>query len=114
MDGSFTIKPNAAVPKFTPRERSPARPVATELAAARTVTAADDGAEQRERRQDHAPHDLIVDPESRDVIIRENDVRAQAAREHPDQALLRYRAYRPALSEPAAPSPAEPHANIKA
>ena len=22
MDGSFTIKPNAAVPKFTPRDRS--------------------------------------------------------------------------------------------
>ena len=51
MDGSFTIKPNAAVPKFTPRDRSPARPVETELDAAKTVTAAGDGGnEQRERR----------------------------------------------------------------
>ena len=36
MDGSFTIKPNAAVPKFTPRDRSPARPVETELDAAKS------------------------------------------------------------------------------
>ena len=98
MDGSFTIKPNAAVPKFTPRDRSPARPVETELDAAKSVTAAGDGGnEQRERRHDHTPHDVVVDPESREVINRENDVRAHAdEREHPDQALLRYRAYRPA------------------
>jgi hypothetical protein len=39
----------------------------------------------------------VVDPESREVINRENDVRAHAqSREHPDQALLRYRAYQPA------------------
>jgi hypothetical protein len=63
MDGSFTIKP-AAVPKFTPRERSPARPVETELDAAKTVTAME-GNEQREQRQERAPHDVVVDPESR-------------------------------------------------
>ena len=46
------------------------------------------------------PHDVVVDPESREVINRENDVRAHAdEREHPDQALLRYRAYQPARSE---------------
>ena len=112
MDGSFPIKPNAAVPKFTSRDRSPARPVETELDAAKSVTAAGDGGnEQRERRPDHAPHDVVVDPESREVINRENDVRAQSAeREHPDQALLRYRAYRPARSEsdntpPPSPTP---------
>jgi len=43
MDGSFPIKPNAAVPKFTPRDRSPARPVETELGAAKSVTAAGEG-----------------------------------------------------------------------
>jgi hypothetical protein len=116
MDGSFPIKPNAAVPKFTARDRSRARPVATELDAAISVTAAGDGGnEQRERRPDHAPHDVVVDPESREVINRENDVRARSAeRAHPDQALLRYRAYRPAKSESDNTPPAEPHANIKA
>ena len=81
MDASFTIKPNAAVPKFTPRDRSPARPIETELDAAKTVTAAGDGGnEQRERHPDHTPHDVVVDPESREVINRENDVRAHARR----------------------------------
>ena len=116
MDSSFTIKPNAAVPKFTPRDRSPARPIETELDAEKTVTATGDGGrEQHERHPDHMPHDVVVDPESREVINRENDVRTQSPeREHPDQALLRYRAYRPARSESDNTPPAEPHANIKA
>lgn len=115
MDGSFPIKPNAAVPKFTPRDRSPARPVETELNSAKSVAAAGGGNEQREQRPDHAPHDVVVDPESREVINRENDVRVQSAeREHPDQALLRTRAYRPARSESDNPPATEPHANIKA
>ena len=117
MDGSFTIKPNTPVPKFAARDRSPTRPVETELDADKTVAATGDGGnEQRERRQEHAPHDVVVDPESREVINRENDVRAQSVeREHPDQALLRNRAYRPALSESDSNTPpAEPHANIKA
>ena len=117
MDGSFTIKPNAGVHKFAPRDRSPVRSIETELDAAKAVTAISDGTgEQREPRQEHTPHDMIVDPESREVINRENDVRVQsAAREHPDQALLRYRAYRPARAESDNNTPApEPHANIKA
>jgi hypothetical protein len=116
MDSSFTIKPNAGVPKFTPRDRSPTRPIATELDAAKSVTAINDGNnEQHERRPDHMPHDVVADPESREVINRENDVRAQSdTREHPDQALLRYRAYRPARGESDNTVPAEPHANIKA
>lgn len=116
MDSSFTIKPNAAVAKFTPRERQPSRePVATELDSAKTVAAVSDGGEQRERPHDHLPHDVVADPESREVINRENDIRAHAGeREHPDQALLRYRAYRPAAAAPEQPAPAEPHANIKA
>ena len=114
MDGSFPIKPNAAVPKFTPRDRSLARPVETELDAAKSVAAAGGSAEQHERRPDHPPHDVVVDPESREVINRENDVRAHAGKaEHPDQALLRLRAYRP-RSESEPPAAAEPHANIKA
>ena len=116
MDSSFTIKPHAAVAKFTSRERHPTRePVATELDAAKTVAATGDGGERREQPHDHLPHDVVADPESREVINRENDIRAHAEeREHPDQALLRLRAYRPATSEAEQPKPDEPHANIKA
>jgi hypothetical protein len=116
MDGSFPIKPNAAVPKFTPRDRSPAPPVETELDAEKSVSAAADGGnERRERRPDHGPHDIVADAESREVINRENDVRAQSVeREHPDQALLRTRAYRAAPSESDNTAADEPHANIKA
>lgn len=116
MDGCFTIKPNTPVAKFTSRDRSAVRPVETELDPAKAVTAANDGSnDPRERHGDHMPHDVVADPESREVINRENDVRAQSAeREHPDQALLRYRAYRPAKSESDNTAPAEPHANIKA
>jgi len=116
MDSSFTIKPNAPVPKFTARDRSPARPIETELDAAKTVIASgDSGNDQHERHPDHMPHDVVVDPESREVINRENDVRTHADEPpHPDQALLRYRAYRPVLPESDNTPPAEPHANIKA
>jgi hypothetical protein len=116
MDSSFTIKPNAAVPKFTSRERQPSHgPAAAELDPVKSVAAASDGGEHRERRHDHQPHDLVADPESRDVINRENDIRARAQeREQPDQALLRLRAYRPAAGPSEHPAPIEPHANIKA
>jgi hypothetical protein len=58
---------------------------------------------------------VVVDPQSREVINRENDVRTQSsAREHPDQALLRQRAYRPARDDAEPACAAEPHANIKA
>jgi hypothetical protein len=115
MDSSFTIKPNAGVPKFTPRDRSPARPVATELDLHKAVNAANDSHhDQPERRPDHLPHDVVADPESREVINRENDVRTQSEREHPDQALLRQRAYRPARGDAEQPADLEPHANIKA
>jgi hypothetical protein len=117
MDSSFTIKPNAGVPKFTSRERAPTRPVETELDGHKSVAATDDGGhEQRERHPDHLPHDVVADPESREVINRENDVRAHVDEPvHPDQALLRYRAYQhPARRESDNTAPAEPHANIKA
>jgi hypothetical protein len=126
MDSSFTIKPSAGVQKtHAPRDPVAVREaVETDLDAARSVAATgDSGGQQRDPRQDPhhdphhdlAPHDVVVDPESREVINRENDVRAQAPdRGHPDQALLRQRAYRPALSEAQNPPADEPHANIKA
>jgi len=116
---SFTIKPRVGVQKFTSRD--PRQASVTELEASKTVTAADSSdADQREKPHDHtptdhAPTDVIADPETRNVINRENDIRNQADnREHPDQALLRLRAYRPARGEADAPAANEPHANIKA
>ena len=117
MDNSFPIKPRPGAQKYAPRDPVPVREAAeTDLDAAKAVSAGGDpGAQQRDPRHDHAPHDVVVDPASREVINRENDVRAQSAeREHPDQALLRIRAYRPARSESDNTVSSEPHANIKA
>lgn len=117
MDSSFTIKPRPATHKYAPRDPVPVRETTdTDLDAAKAVhNPGDGGHSQRDPHQDHAPHDVVVDPESREVINRENDVRTHVPdREHPDQALLRQRAYRSVPSEPETPLVPEPHANIKA
>jgi hypothetical protein len=118
MDNSFTIKPRTGVQRvYSPRDPVPVgEPVETDLDGTKTVVASGgSGNPQRDPHREHAPHEVIVDPQSREVIIRENDVQAQTAdREHPDQALLRQRAYRPARGEPEIPAANEPHANIKA
>ena len=121
MDNSFTIKPRPGVHKFSPRDPVPVREaVDTGLDAIKAAAeSGDGGTNQREPRQEHAPHDVVADPESREVIYRENDVRAQSdGKPHPDQALLRWRAYRPLLSESDSTAAAEPQttskANIKA
>ena len=121
MDSSFTIRPRVGVQHFTSRD--PRQAPETELSVEKIVAAASgdhSDTEQREQRHDHAPPDVIADPEARDVIMRENDIRNQAG-EHPDQALLRLRAYRPARTgdvadpnEPQAGNHASNHANIKA
>ena len=117
MDSSFTVRPRVGVQQYTSRD--PRQAPEPELSVDKMVTAAggeNGDTEQREQRHEHAPPDVIADPEARDVIIRENDIRNQAG-EHPDQALMRLRAYRPARTDDAA-DPNEPqasvHANIKA
>jgi hypothetical protein len=113
---SFTVRPRVGVQQFTSRD--PRQAPETELSVDKIVAATNgeqSDTEHREQRQDHAPPDVIADPEARDVIIRENDIRNQAG-EHPDQALMRVRAYRPARTGDVA-DPNEPpsaHANIKA
>ena len=118
MDSTFTIKPSTGISKgYAARDPVTVREaVETDLDASKTVTATGDhGRSQRDPQHDHAPHDVVVDPESREVINRENDVRTHASeREHPDQALLRQRAYRPIRGDAEQPSAIEPHANIKA
>jgi hypothetical protein len=128
MDSSFTIKsPLPGVQKsHTPRDPVAVRAaVETDLDLSKTVAATADGGSKSDQRPgdqhgEHPPHDhhapasLEVDPESRDLIYRERDVRA-AEREHPDQALLRQRAYRQAPHHDGEmPSAGDPHADIKA
>ncbi len=129
MDSSFIIKP--AMPAAG--SRALRDPVAVRQTANipptgdKAVTAlqgdadrdqhsgADDGREQGPaHRPDHAPQDLVTDTDSRDVIYRERDVRA-IERDHPDQALLRQRAYHSLPpAEPADEADGNPHADIKA
>ena len=127
MDSGYSIR--AARPVYTARETVSVRgSVATELDASKNVGAADReaGQQQRDPREDHpqkdqqptrdqSPHDVVADPASRDVIYRERDVRANAG-QHPDDALLRQRAYRlPYATSTEAPlQPTDPHADFKA
>jgi hypothetical protein len=117
MDSSFTIRPRPGAQKYAPRDAVPVRQtIETEFDAVKAVTAPNDsGAEQHGKPQDHTHPDVMADPESRDVIIRENDIRAHTEeRPHPDQALLRQRAYGHTQTGPDTPQSTEPHANIKA
>jgi hypothetical protein len=96
MDSSFTIKPRPSAQKpYAPRDPVPVREaVETDLHISKTVTATGDGGgKQHDPRGEHHAHDLVADPESRAVIYRERELRSDD-REHPDQALLRQRAYR--------------------
>lgn len=134
MDSSFVIKPPPAIAKSRAMRDPVAVRGAVDADAVETkiVTYDEPGSrgggkhdapkdhEQRpkdgEQRTagDHLPHDLVANPDSRDVILRERDVRA-AEREHPDHALLRVRAYRPAHHDDVAATPSDdPHADIRA
>ena len=127
MDANISIKPLPAASKslavrdpVTVRETAP-----TDLGPAKSVAAPGDaGAGQRDQHQrgqrqdgspaehpEHAPADVLANPESREVLYRERDVRTED-RAHPDQALLRQRAYRPAAA--VADAAPDPHADLKA
>jgi hypothetical protein len=118
MDNSFAIKPSPGVLRgYAARDPVAVREaVETNLGATKAVTAAGDhGGPQRDPRHDHPPQAVVADPESIEVINRENDVRTQAsARENPDRALLCQRAYRPLRDEADPPAVFESQANIKA
>ena len=107
MDSSFVIKPRAPLHKsYAARDPLPVRAsIETELDTSKTVNATGDGGDGKndqdhdggqgrhdDPRPDHAGYEVAVDPDNRDKLFRERDVRAED-REHPDQALLRQRAY---------------------
>ena len=128
MDASISIKPPPAAGKsLAARDPVTVREAAaTDLGPAKSVTAPGDaGTRHRDshphgQRQDgspgehaeHAPADVLANPESREVLYRERDIRIED-RAHPDQALLRQRAYRPAAA-PATDAAPDPHADLKA
>jgi len=130
MDSSFSIKPPPAVAQSRAlRDPVPVRSaVDTELIGERTVTATNHNGDRHgqgqqgdtrqdpkdgEPRSDHPPQDLVADPDSRDVIYRARDVRS-LDRGHPDDALMRLRAYRPNVAEAAPTSDDDPHADFQA
>ena len=122
MDSSFTVRSRAGAQKsYAPRDPVAVRQaVETDLDASKTVAASGDGAGKQsdhgkhgDPHPDHPAHDVVVDPESRAVIYRERDVRT-AEGEHPDQALMRLRAYRPSPASAETAPDGEPHADIEA
>jgi hypothetical protein len=130
MDSGYSIRAPRNI--YTARDPVAVRAaVATELDSSKTVAATgrEAGQQQRDPREDHmnqekaakdsardqAPHDVVADPASREVIYRERDVRADGG-QHPDHALMRQRAYGlPYANSTEAPvQPADPLADFKA
>ena len=111
MDTGITIRSNPSVvlPDTAATPVAPAEPVATELPAAKTVTPVS-------TRNDlpATTHEVIIDPQTREVIYRIIDVRSrQVIRQVPDEALLRVRAYARALANGEAPSKAQNQADLE-
>ena len=116
MDTGITIKPNPSVAAsgYAPPTAASSQPTQTELPAAKTVTPP---AETTTLRND-APaniHEVIIDPQSREVIYRVLDARTrQVVRQVPDEALLRMRAYARALANGDSTAKAEYQADFEA
>lgn len=112
MDTALTSKPPAptAQAAFVRPDVQPVREaVATELAAPKAVTAAANAApDNTVAKQPQAyTREIMIDPQSREVIFRVVDVRSrQVVRQVPDQALLRMRAYTRALDDGKTPTEA--------
>jgi flagellar protein FlaG len=116
MDTGLPIRPTGSVAQtsYVRPEAAPVREaVATQLTAARSVTATSDAAASRNdaTRAALAPsqtREVILDPHSREVIFRVVDVRSgRVVRQVPDEALLRLRAYTRAMSDGKSPHEAD-------
>jgi hypothetical protein len=116
MDTSLTVKPRDPVSRPSSARPSVAR---TEVAPTQTVRPATaiDPNHQQAPAQDTVSRDL-VDPEGREVIYRARDEREkerERRRRHPDEALMRARAYgraTPPAGDSAGPA-GDTHADIE-
>jgi len=94
MDTGLTLKPAPSVAQMGDvRPAAAPNAVATELAPAKTVTAASNTA-QAPATNDSRKSEIVLDPHSREVIYRVVDVRSRrVVWQVPDEALLRLHAY---------------------
>lgn len=127
MDTAFTSKSSApvATAALVRPDAPPVREaVSTELAAPKAVTAVTNAASSNapssnlsnEVAQRAAPftREILIDPQSREVIFRVIDVRSrQVVRQVPDEALLRMRAYTRAIADGKTPTQAQNMADHK-
>src|SRR5262249_5943987 len=100
-----------------------AEAVATVLAPAKTITAANTAAasdndtfsSSSSSSSDNYQHTVILDPAAQDLIFRVVDVRSrQVVRQVPEEALLRMRAYARALTDGKSNTEALNQANLQA
>lgn len=101
MDTGLTLKPAVSVAQMgDARPATPAaNPVTTELTPAKTVTAVSD-ATKTQATDDSRVRQLILDPQSREVIYRVVDERSRRViLQVPEEAMLRLHAYARALIE---------------
>jgi hypothetical protein len=104
MDSGLTIRTRQPLHKsHAPRDPMPVRGVAaTELDSSRTVAATGDGPGRERQHDPHdrdaedrpaelAGHELLSDPASRELMLREHEAAAQGPM--PGEALLHLRAY---------------------
>ena len=100
MDTGLTLKPAPSVAQIGDvRPAAVPNAVATELAPAKTVTATSDTA-QAPATDDSRKREIVLDPQSREVIYRVVDERSRRViRQVPEEAMLRLRAYARATLE---------------
>jgi hypothetical protein len=92
--------------------------VPTDLSPGKSVTVASEVTAPRNdmpRPQDTFTHDVLLDPQSREVVYRVIDVRSrQVVRQIPEEAFLRMRAYSRAIASGQSPQEAQNHADLQA
>ena len=111
-----TIAPSAGALPVVPTRPAAApvtQAVATDLAPAKTVTAANTALAAR-NNADLYQHTVLLDPATQELIFRTIDVRSrQIVRQVPEEALLRMQAYAHALAEGKSNSDALMQANLE-
>ena len=114
-----TIAPSAGAPQVVPTTRPAPAPVtqavATDLAPANTVTAANTAqSAQNDASSDQYQHTVLLDPATQELIFRTVDVRSrQVVRQVPEEALLRMQAYAHALADGKSQGAALTQANLE-